>query len=264
MSTGASGIARRVPATSVFVDGRAAQAHGLGATPAATAATVTAMPALPLAAPDLARPVASSPERGALRARLVADDRATTALAGQSRLEAICSSLATQLLSHDVQPTVLATLGRTRYSGAGQVREYAIGHGSAWAVAGCYLSASRPFLLDGGPGAPATGSFEGLSVTRYATTLRYPWQGPVPTVLEGAPRSALVLDHPPSAMRVRGVLHGMPVGDHERHAVGAGTWYVRDVDTTITLHDTGDGLVLRDLERDLVRAVVSLTTWWKR
>ena len=75
---------------------------------------------------------------------------------------------------------------------------------------------------------------------------------------------ALVLDHPPAPMRVRGVLHRLPVDDLERHAVGAGTWYVRDVDTTITLHDTGDGVVLRDLERDLVRAVVALTTWWNR
>ena len=57
------------------------------------------MPALPLAAPVAARPVSSGPERELLRARLVADDRATTALAAQSRLEAICSSLTTQLLS---------------------------------------------------------------------------------------------------------------------------------------------------------------------
>lgn len=222
------------------------------------------MPALPLAAPDLARPVAPDPERGALRARLVADDRATTALAGQNRLEAICSSLATQLVNHDVQPALLATLGRTRYPAAGQAREYAIGHGSAWAVAGCYLSRSRPFLLDGGPGAPATGSLEGLSVTRYVTTLRYPWQGPVPPDLDEVPTAALVLNHPPAAMRVRGVLHTLPIDDLERHAVGAGTWYVRDADTTIALHDNGDGMVLRDLERDLVRAVVALTAWWNR
>ena len=65
------------------------------------------MTAVPLAAPGVARPVASSPERGVLRARLVADDRATTALAGQSRLEAICSSLAAQLVSHDVRPALL-------------------------------------------------------------------------------------------------------------------------------------------------------------
>ena len=222
------------------------------------------MTAVPLAAPGVARPVASSPERGVLRARLVADDRATTALAGQSRLEAICSSLAAQLVSHDVRPTLLATLGRTRFPSAGQAREYAIGHGHAWAMAGCYLSQSRPFLLDGGPGAPATASLEGLSVTRYVTTLLYPWQGPVPPALDEVPAAALVLDHPPAAMRVRGVLHRLPVDDLERQAVGAGTWYVRDADTTITLHDTGDGVVLRDLERDLVRAVVSLTTWWNR
>jgi hypothetical protein len=222
------------------------------------------MPGLPLAAPGVARPVASSPDPGALRASLVADDRATTALAGQSRLEAICSSLVAQLVSHDVQPTLLATLGKTRYPSAGQAREYAIGHGRAWAMAGCYLSQSRPFLLDGGPGAPASGSLKGLSVTRYVTTLLYPWQGSVPQALDEAPTSALVLDHPPAAMRVRGVLHRLPVGDLERHAVGAGTWYVRDVDTTITLDDTGDGVVLRDLERDLVRAVVALTTWWNR
>jgi hypothetical protein len=158
----------------------------------------------------------------------------------------------------------LATLGKTRFPSAGQAREYAIGHGHAWAMAGCYLSRSRPFLLDGGPGAPATASLEGLSVTRYVTTLRYPWQGPVPPALDEVPAAALVLDHPPAAMRVRGVLHRLPVDDLERQAVGAGTWYVRDADTTITLHDTGDGFVLRDLERDLVRAVVSLTTWWNR
>lgn len=243
---------------------RMAEPPGLGATAAAATATVTAMPALPLAAPDLARPVASTPDRGAMRARLVADDRATTALAGQSRLEAICSSLASQLLNHDVRPTLLATLGRTRFPSAGEAREFAIGHGHAWAMAGCYLSQSRPFLLDGGPGAPATGSLEGLSVTRYVTTLLYPWQGPVPPALDEVPTAALVLDHPPAAMRVRGVLHRLPVDDLERHVVGAGTWYVRDVDTTITLHDTGDGVVLRDLERDLVRAVVALTTWWNR
>ena len=222
------------------------------------------MPALPLAAPVAARPVSSGPERETLRARLVADDRATTALAAQSRLEAICSSLTAQLLSHGVQPVLLATVGKTRYPDAGQAREYALGHGPAWAAAGSYLSESRPFLLDGGAGSPATASPEGLSVTRYVTTLLYPWQGPPPAALDEVSRPALVLEHPPTAMRVRGVLHTLPVGDLENHAVGAGTWYVRDADTTITLHDTGDGVVQRDLERDLVRAVVALTTWWNR
>ena len=103
-------------------------------------------------------------------------------------------------------------------------------------------------------------------MTRYVTTLLYPWWGPVPVALDEAPTAALVLERPPAAVRVRGVLHTLPVGDLETRAVGAGTWYVRDADTTITLHDPGDGggLVLRDLERDLVRAVVDLTTWWNR
>jgi len=222
------------------------------------------MPAAPHATLQNGRPGTPSPQALALRARLVADDTTAGTTAAQARLGAICATLAKQLRSHDVEPHLLATIDRKRAPGAAQTPERATAHGTAWLVGHAYLTAVAPCLLDGGPGTPATASTDGLSVTRYATTLLYPWHGPAPEGLTAHPSSALLLEESPTPVWVRGVLHTVPDGDVERDAIGRGAWYVRDADTTITLHDTGDGLVLRDLERDLARDVVAMTAWWGR
>lgn len=199
-------------------------------------------------------PAVSAAEQ-ALRARLVAGDSPAHTHAATARLHAICEQLAAQLTRHKVPPTALATL-ESREDGRGQKHQRATHVGDAWRVAGHWLSTSGA-LLHAEKSEPATASQAGLGVTRYATTITHPWGHTAPERLEDVPTAAALLAIDPAPVSVRGILHTTPGQDVERNAVGAGSWYVRDVDATITLHPGANGLALRHLERDLVRDVVA-------